>query len=227
MKKIMKCMSGTLVTLLIGILVSMDDARAEDKDVVCVSYETAVQMAQNLADDISGIDGIEARNPRKIYEVNGAAVGYVVDYEVGEIPYGYVVFDSKGENAIREYSFGENIYGPCNKLQNKTTFRSLGSDKIYEVAPFKYGVKNIFGNIENNGKILNYIEKTENDIAEDKNSTTWDEVMFTNDEINARYTRGKTNHIGQFVSFNSDMVEKKYWTLCVCSECASSLCNTL
>jgi len=43
---------------------------------------------------------IVANNPRKFYDTTGQAIGYIVNYNLENKPYGYVVFDTTYNRSI-------------------------------------------------------------------------------------------------------------------------------
>ena len=60
-------------------------------------------MAERFAKGIGENSNIVANNPRKFYDTTGQAIGYIVNYNLENKPYGYVVFDTTCESLISEY----------------------------------------------------------------------------------------------------------------------------
>lgn len=136
MKKTLKRICSFL-TVVVVIISSVSPAlAAENNSIVVVTDDLAVQMAERFAKGISENSEIVANNPRKFYNTAGQAIGYIVNYDYKDKPYGYVVFDTTCESLISEYSLGNNTASPYDVIYQReaSTFNEeKTTSKIYKI----------------------------------------------------------------------------------------------
>ena len=104
MRKIFKRFASLLTIFILTIMSIVPVHASENTSVVNVTDDLAIQMAERFAKGIGENSNIVANNPRKFYDTTGQAIGYIVNYNLENKPYGYVVFDTTCESLISEYS---------------------------------------------------------------------------------------------------------------------------
>ena len=210
MRKIFKRFASLLTIFILTIMSIVPVHASENTSVVNVTDDLAIQMAERFAKGIGENSNIVANNPRKFYDTTGQAIGYIVNYNLENKPYGYVVFDTTCESLISEYSFGNNSANPYEVIyQSEANVFSekANTSEIYKIAPFEYGIVDNLGKIRTNyGETL---EKTVLSLNESrgKDPATWDEVLLDIDEVYENYTLVSTNHLQEFISFNEPYIE--------------------
>lgn len=111
--------------------------------------EIAIEMATNFAKDIEPEKQISAKNPIKFYDSNGQAIGYIVHYYQGEIPYGYVVIDTTYGVPISEFSIGENAISPYERMEEKKQrsgfYAVTDTEMLICTEPYTYALVNEYG----------------------------------------------------------------------------------
>ena len=212
MKTYFKRFISLLTILVVTISSVVTVSASENSSVVEVTNDLAIQMAGRFADGIEANNNIVAVNPKKFYNEEGQAIGYIVDYNLENEPYGYVVFDTTSDSLISEYSFGYNAVNPYDKiLQDEPSvfYLTENTSKLYKIAPFVYGI------IDNTGKIkTNYGETLEAsavplNISRAKDPTSWNEVILDVAEVYEDYAMVDTNHLQEFISFSEAYIENE------------------
>lgn len=214
-----KCMYKTVkrfISFLVVIMLSAMTVHAteisKDDSMIRVTDELALQMAENFASGVGENSNIIAVNPKKFYDVNGQAIGYIVNFILENEPYGYVVFDTTNESLISEYSFGYNSRNPYEIIceREDTIFKEKENDpEIFKINPFTYGV------IDNSNKIkTNYGQTLEKTIlSENKirsvNPTTWSDVLLDIKDVYEKYTLVSGDHLPQFIAFGQGFIENE------------------
>lgn len=210
MKKTFKRLVSFLTVLILTIMSVIPISASENTSVINVTDDLAIQMSERFAKGIGQDSNIVANNPRKFYNTEGQAIGYIVDYTLENKPYGYVVFDTTCDSLISEYSFGTNSVSPYDVIyQNEATAfsKTRTASKIYKIDSFVYGI------IDDSGKIrTNYGETLEQDVlsldkSRGKDPATWDEVLLDIAEVYENYTMISTNFLPEFISFNEPYIE--------------------
>ena len=153
MRKIFKRFASLLTIFILTIMSIVPVHASENTSVVNVTDDLAIQMAERFAKGIGENSNIVANNPRKFYDTTGQAIGYIVNYNLENKPYGYVVFDTTCESLISEYSFGNNSANPYEVIyQSEANVFSekANTSEIYKIAPFEYGIVDNLGKIRTN-----------------------------------------------------------------------------
>lgn len=215
MRKAFKRFISFFAVLILAIMPVLPVYASENKEdgcVVEVTDDLAIQMAERFAMGIGENKNIVANNPKKFYNVDGQAIGYIVNYNLEDKPYGYVVFDTTHKSLISEYSFGNNSKNPyeiiCQK-ENYAFSKKESATEIYKIAPFVYGIIDTSGNIRTNyGETLETAVLSLNE-SRGKDPTTWDEVLLDIAEIYENYTLITTNYLQEFISFNEPYIESE------------------
>ena len=80
-KKLKSIISFLLITILaISISTPVSAAEIPEKERIKVTNELAIEMANNFAQDIYSDNSLSAANPMKIFDTDGKAIGYIVNY---------------------------------------------------------------------------------------------------------------------------------------------------
>jgi hypothetical protein len=91
---------------------STDLGLAENEQILFTG-DMAIEAAEILDDSLNPSDDLTEGEPVKFFNLDGQALGYIVDYydENGE-PHGYVIFDSTDESLVSMFSFAPGAMGP-------------------------------------------------------------------------------------------------------------------
>lgn len=198
-----------VLTLIVG-LFSPLQAAAQDNDTsqdgkTELTEELAIEIAEGFANGIESTSDIEAVNPVKFYNLDGQAIGYIVDFSKNNVPYGYVILDSTNEELICEYSLGEEAVSPDKVAKENNGIVSAYStededNKVYRVNPFTYGV-------EKNNEIVTNNSEEEYSIPQTRSIPTesWNDIFIDNYYTN--YDHIEENYHSTFYSITEDYVE--------------------
>lgn len=174
---------------------------------VSVTEEMAIQMAERFADAINPNMDLDATNPIKFYDESGQAIGYIVDYYKDNIPAGYVVFDNTHESLISEYSFDSKAKNPYakiidNSVSSQVLSSNEGTTKIYKSSPFTYEIVDL-----DDENVL---------YADGNNTSTWNDVFLSIQEVYEDYTLVSTNHLPEFIAISEDYIEEEIGRYACC-----------
>lgn len=211
MKKII-----SFLLFLMTIFMSITPVSAADtteESLVKVTESVAINMAKDFAEDIApGLD-LEPQKPVKIYDANGKAIGYNIDYICNSVPYGYVIFDFSLDDILSEYSIMEEAISPYRvALQYDPEIAVLSLDeeldmKIYKLDMLTYGVS-----VDRSSQVRTNTGETVN--IDDKSPKTrstpssWDDIFIESQAIRNNYTITKTNYLDEYFTLSEPFVEQ-------------------
>ena len=206
-KKRFVCVIAVLALVLCSftpIEVSASEEEPENGGKIQLTENLAIEIAEGFAQGVDGGNNIEAVNPTKFYNLEGQAIGYIIDYLKDSSPYGYVILDSTNEDLICEYSFGNQSISPDKVAEEKnpvTTRSSVSQDenKVYRIDPFTYGVET-GGTIVTNSEENYPLPQTRSIPTDD-----WNDIFILN--YYANYEIIETNYHTTFYSLSEQMVE--------------------
>lgn len=207
MKRRITALVLCVALLVLSVLpVSAEENTTQNNAKIVVTNEMAIEMAQNFVDQINPDDNLLAGDPLKFYDMNGQAIGYIVNYYKENIPYGYVIFDNSNDDLISEYSFGENSLNPYTSIKSNSNVATFSEEDatLYKMEPFTYGVYN-----SATGEMLdNYGDKHDVPISTFSNKPAeWEDVLLDTSEINASYSIISTNNLNNFYAFGESYIE--------------------
>ncbi|EGX72255.1 hypothetical protein HMPREF9457_02428 [Dorea formicigenerans 4_6_53AFAA] len=207
-KKLKSIISFLLITILaISISTPVSAAEIPEKERIKVTNELAIEMANNFAQDIYSDNSLSAANPMKIFDTDGKAIGYIVNYYQNDTPYGYVIFDTTDPSLVSEYSFGKNVQGPYASITGSTY--ALNSTPLIKTAPFTYGIIDTSSNtiINNYGETSQLPSDTYSSFSDDKKPSDWADVFLEIQTIYEDYNLVSTNHLNEFFAFGESYIE--------------------
>lgn len=207
MKKNLYSLCGlVLVAILIfnSCFISKAEEPSGEENTIIMTDDLALSLAQNFAKSTNNID-LTALNPVKFYDSTGQAIGYIVEYYQNNIPHGYVIFDSRLDDLICEYSFEENSVSPYATCCQKCNVRSSIDSKIYKLDALTYGIKNSNEKlVTNSNKILDAPDSLEN--ARSKDPSTWNDIFINS--IFPEYTVVDVGHLPSFIALPESYYEQ-------------------
>lgn len=204
-KKLKSIISFLLITILaISISTPVSAAEIPEKERIKVTNELAIEMANNFAQDIYSYKSLSAANPMKIFDTDGKAIGYIVNYYQNDTPYGYVIFDTTDPSLVSEYSFGKNVQGPYASITGSTY--ALNSTPLIKTAPFTYGIIDTSSNtiINNYGETSQLPSDTYSSFSDNKKPSDWADVFLEIQTIYEDYNLVSTNHLNEFFAFGAN-----------------------
>lgn len=193
-----KRLVAVCLTLILFICSSISSV-ASDSTVIKVTDTLVLQMAERFADAFDLNSEIEAQNPIKFYDESGQAIGYIVNYYTHGIPSGYVVFDITHESLISEYSFDARAKNPYESILDTSMSTQLltmneGSTRLCKTSPFTYEIINL-----NESGYVSY--------ANSDNTSTWNDVFLSIQDVYEDYTLVSTNHLPEFIAISEEYIE--------------------
>jgi len=209
-----------LLSLIVMMTISSIPVLATNEDVqetelVEVTDEVAIEMANRFGEAVSSDIALTASNPIKFYDTSGQAIGFIVDYFYNDTPYGYVIFDNTDESLISEYAIAENAKNPYEIILEESDISpyARSGNKIYKTDPFAYCVPDSPAG----AAINNYGEQVPLSIIEDSASTqrsgkkpgSWDDVFLEIETVYEDYNMLSSNNLEEFHAVSEATVEAK------------------
>lgn len=231
------------IILAFTLFMSSEVFAAETKltEQVKVSNELIIEMAQNLL-ELSGEDKntVEVKDIIPVYNVSEQLTGCTAAYYKGTTPYGYVVFDFKMPNYIKEYAIGENIPSVYEKIkvelqgENSISTFSEEEKKIYEGLPLEYNIKytdsgddkfiNNYGEIKSENEYKQYasdiLEREPSGYAHDYDSNN---IFLEYSEIPHSFS--EVGSIDTAFSYSEERVERETGTFACSVSALANICN--
>lgn len=205
-KRIFSVILSIFLLMITIIPVSAEETLPKDESKTLITEEIIINMAENFAKEINPLENISAANPIKLYDMNGQAIGYVVNYYKDDMPYGYIIFDNSNSDLISEYSFGEASLNPYSTIVQKNNVSTYSTEEpfLYKTAPFTYALYDA----SSEKLIDNYGYSQNVDVSTFSNKPAeWEDVIFDTSEINSSYSIISTNHLDDFYAFGETYIE--------------------
>lgn len=116
-----------------------DDAEGEK---ILVTESVALAMGKRFFDAIAPAEELTMADAHPIFDKNGKGTAFIVHAISGDESYGYVIFDSKENLGISEFSFGTGTPSPYQSASNSlSSSRSLGRPgTLHQADPLTYCV---------------------------------------------------------------------------------------
>ena len=167
-------------------------AEENEKDLIEFTPDLAIETAQDFADSIFPNENLIASDPTIFTDLNGKAIGYIINFEKNSRPYGYIIFDSTDPSLISEFVVEDEVVNPFidNENPNIKTSRALSSDStaIVKTDLFTYTAINLEtkANVNNYGESIDMEQNTLGGFESSNNSNNsrsvnpaeWDDIFI-------------------------------------------------
>lgn len=167
-------------------------AEENEKDLIEFTPDLAIETAQDFADSIFPNENLIASDPTIFTDLNGKAIGYIINFEKNSRPYGYIIFDSTDPSLISEFVVEDEVVNPFidNENPNIKTSRALSSDStaIVKTDLFTYTAINLEtkANVNNYGESIDIEQNTLGGFESSNNSNNsrsvnpaeWDDIFI-------------------------------------------------
>ncbi len=172
-------------------------AYAEEKNpsegTVLFTEDIAFIVAENFASDFHPRETLQPSSSLAFCNTKGDT-GYIINYNKGNNPYGYVIIDPSLDGLIAEYSIGSNTKSPYEVAMEKSgnvETRSLEDPVIVQVSPIEYGIVDttldtISTNSGAESDIVDIVG-SEN-VTEAKNPATWGDATVDVVDVYRNYS---------------------------------------
>lgn len=110
------------------------------KDVSQLTDAEIETYALNFASVFCSAD-LSVSQIQPMYDTTEAIIGYVISYEDGGLPYGYLQLDFRLDDPVAEFCIEANAVNPYDELVSDVTdnFRMESDVKLVKILPFQYG----------------------------------------------------------------------------------------
>lgn len=208
-----------LFALLFGIVLSISiglPAYANETDgKIRVDEKTALEMGERFFSGIAPDVQIEPEEAIPFYSENGAPSGFIVHVSSLGKPFGYVVFDSKAEFGIAEFSFGEeSAASPYASItESFPSSRTVNEKRLYKIDQFTYCLLDAETGegFTNNGNTANAVEMgiADSSMVSPLSSkpTEWSDVFMETADVYRDYDIRSVNSVSGYSNYSELQIE--------------------